>query len=64
MILTDHCIWYILTTKALIDLGKWIINSIFEAISNQDKLKEDTKKEVEEASCWDLPDGKTFGSEY
>ena len=38
----------ILTTKALIDLENNNINSIFEAITNQDKLKEDTKKEVEE----------------
>ena len=38
----------ILTTKALIDLENNNINSIWEAIANQDKLKEDTKKEVEE----------------
>ena len=38
----------ILTTKALIDLENNNINSIWEAIANQDKLKEGTKKEVEE----------------
>lgn len=38
----------ILTTKANIDLENNNINSIWEAISNQGKLKEDTKKEVEE----------------
>lgn len=38
----------ILTTKANIDLENNHINSIWDAITNQDKLKEDTKKEVEE----------------
>lgn len=46
--LDDPFVSGILTTKAIIDLENNHINSVWEAISKQDVLKEQTKKEVEE----------------